>query len=129
MKAGSVLTGLALGTLIGLAVGFFVGSHGSEANSSKIDYQAAMGEIISVIGSGSDLPPGHIISRPDLRCQQVFEHAIPGDIFIPPADASLILGKKLLFSIKRGQPIVWSDIEGGRIRSPEAEGNQHPPKD
>jgi len=129
MKAGSVLIGLALGTLIGLAVGFFVGSHVSEENGSRIAYQTAMAERVSVICSASDLPPGHIISRSDLYCQQVFEHVIPAHRRILPADASLILGRKLLFSLKRGRPIEWSDIEGGRTRLPEAEGNQRPPKD
>lgn len=69
---------------------------------------------IHVVVARSDIPQGAVITKADLAKNEVFEietsirgHAITLD------DAELILGRKTLFMIKSGEPIFWSDIEGG----------------
>ncbi|MDE0839927.1 MAG: Flp pilus assembly protein CpaB [Kiritimatiellae bacterium] len=69
---------------------------------------------ISVIVAKNDLPQGAVITKADLAKKEVFEiettirgHAVTRE------DAELILGRKTLFTINSGEPIFWSDIEGG----------------
>lgn len=125
MKSGGFLSGVALGLFGGLAVGFFLGSHASGTIRGKIAAQTAPpGPTIQVVCAAADLPSGHVISRPDLAKKQVFESAVPADRCIIPGDAPRILGRKLLFSVKRGDPILWPDIQGGPARADETEENQ-----
>ena len=67
---------------------------------------------ISVVVAKRDIPEGTTIQKSDLAKDEEFESAVRGHA-VTTADANLILGRKTVFQVKKGEPIFWSDIEGG----------------
>ena len=63
-----------------------------------------------VVVAAQDLPSGSILKTGDLRKMKVFERNV-GTRAVMPESVRDIVGKKLLFSITRGDPIQWSDID------------------
>lgn len=65
---------------------------------------------IYVVVAANDLPAGSVLKNADLRQALVFKSAV-GDRVILPESFRDIIGKKLLFTISRGNPIQWSDVD------------------
>lgn len=65
---------------------------------------------IYVVVAGADLPEGSVLKASDLRSGPVFKSNV-GDRAIFPESYPEIIGKKLRFSISRGNPILWSDVD------------------
>ncbi len=68
---------------------------------------------IKVIVAGRDLPSGSAIRTTDLAKADEFQRTV-GDRAVTVADATMLLGKQVIFPIQKGQVIMWADIEGGR---------------
>lgn len=68
---------------------------------------------VKVIVAGRDLPSGSAIRPSDLAKADEFQRTV-GDRAVTVEDANMLLGKSTLFSIQKGQVILWADIEGGR---------------
>ena len=67
---------------------------------------------IRVMVARHDIPAGTMLKASDLRTLEVFERSVRGHA-ITPEHGELLIGKKTLFTIDKGNPIFWSDIEGG----------------
>jgi pilus assembly protein CpaB len=67
---------------------------------------------IEVAAARHDIPSGTTIRPADLIPIEVFERSAP-DRVVLKSEGRLLLGKKTQFEIKKGKPILWSDIEGG----------------
>lgn len=65
---------------------------------------------IYVLGAAQDLPAGSVIKKSDIGKLLVFRRNV-GDRAIMPASANEIIGKKLLFTIGKNEPILWSDVD------------------
>ncbi len=121
MRSGKFIGGVALGLLVGFIVGLYGGCHASRIIRGRTaEHPRSSERTIQIVCSAQDLPSGHVISRTDLARIQVLESEVSADRLITPDDAPLVLGRKLLFPVRRGQPILWADIEGGPARTNEA---------
>ncbi len=65
---------------------------------------------IFVIVAKTDLPAGSILKATDLKKDAVFQSNVGGRAVLPES-AREIVGKKLLFTINRNDPIQWSDLD------------------
>jgi pilus assembly protein CpaB len=68
---------------------------------------------ITVIVAKRDLPSGTELTMKDLALSRVFQKAVGSSVF-QEKDLNLVLNKKLLFAINRGDPLLWSYIETPR---------------
>lgn len=73
-------------------------------------------ERISVMVAKHDIPGGTIIRATDITPDKVFKINV-GDRAVAFEDGKMLLNRKLLFPVKKGSPIFWSDIEGGDATS------------
>jgi len=69
-------------------------------------------ETVYVVVAARDIPSGRPIEKEDLGRKPVFKSAVP-ERAISPEDAPRLLGRRTVYNIKRLDPILWSDIEGG----------------
>ena len=62
-----------------------------------------------------DIPQGTMIQKNDLAKAKAYERdvSVRGHVVLAE-DAKLILGRRTMFQIDRGEAIFWSDIEGAR---------------
>ncbi|MDA1044394.1 MAG: Flp pilus assembly protein CpaB [Verrucomicrobia bacterium] len=89
-------------------------------NSKETEFKRRVQELykgakkISVVIAKADIPQGAVLTKDDLAKKEIFEieTTIRGHA-VTPQEAELILGRKTLFKINVGEPIFWSDIEGG----------------
>lgn len=65
---------------------------------------------IWVVGAAQDLPAGLVIKRADIGKLKVFRRNV-GNRAVLPESAEEIIGKKLLFTIGKNEPILWSDVD------------------
>ena len=65
---------------------------------------------IWVVGAAQDLPAGSLLKRSDLGKLKVFRRNV-GNRAVLPESAEEIVGKKLLFTINKNEPILWSDVD------------------
>lgn len=65
---------------------------------------------VEVVVAATDLPAGSVLKNSDLRRFMVFQQNV-GTRAILPESVREIIGKKLLFSINRGDPVQWSDVD------------------
>ncbi|OVE75383.1 Flp pilus assembly protein CpaB [bacterium E08(2017)] len=82
-----------------------------EFRKLKQDFQKRH-EQINVMVANYDIPGGTVLRQKDLRVQKVFKGDV-GDRAVEHRDGPKILGRKILFQIKEGEPVFWRDIEGG----------------
>jgi pilus assembly protein CpaB len=67
---------------------------------------------VTVMVATHDIPGGTLIKQTDIRKEKVFKINV-GDRAVSLKDGLRIVGKKVIFPIKRGSPVFWSDIKGG----------------
>ncbi len=67
---------------------------------------------VRVLVAAHDIPSGTRLKQTDLKPQQVFKVNV-GDRAVEVADGLRLLDRKVIFPIKAGSPVLWSDIEGG----------------
>jgi pilus assembly protein CpaB len=65
---------------------------------------------IQVIAAARDLPAMTIINAEDLGMKQVYKSAVGDNVFLPE-DFQKIKGKQLKYPVKRGAPIMWSQVD------------------
>ncbi len=65
---------------------------------------------IWVVLAANNLPAGSILKKSDLAKGKVFQKNV-GSRAVLPESVRDIIGKRLLFSINRGDPIQWSDVD------------------
>jgi pilus assembly protein CpaB len=69
-------------------------------------------EQMAVVTTSDNIPRGTTIKKTDLRPLSAFKQSLRSDV-VTRDQAKLLIGRKTVFEIKRGEPIFWSDIEGG----------------
>lgn len=67
-------------------------------------------EKITTIAAGKDLPAGTVLKVEDLGTLSVFKSAVGGQAVLPE-DLNTILGKKLRYSVRRNDPVLWSSVD------------------
>ena len=74
-------------------------------------------ELVSVIAVSKDLPAGAKLTAGVLSKRNVPQKYVHGNA-VDPKDANLVIGQILNFPLKRGDPILWTDLreESGRLR-------------
>lgn len=65
---------------------------------------------IYVLGAAQNLPAGSVIKQTDIGKLLVFRRNV-GNRAVLPESAPEIIGKKLLFTIGKNEPILWSDVD------------------
>lgn len=115
---------LLLGLIVGIALGFSLGrAYGIRTGRliAERDRQRylSMGPKVEAVAAARDILAGTTLMDLDIGKISVFSSTVRNAV--RPEEAKLILGRKVLFQIKARQPILWSDIEGGRKRD-----NQQP---
>lgn len=65
---------------------------------------------IQVIAAARDLPAMTIIEVEDLGMKSVYKSAVGESVFLPE-DLQKIKGKKLKYQVKKGSPIMWSQVD------------------
>jgi pilus assembly protein CpaB len=65
---------------------------------------------IPVVVAAKDLPAGSVLKMSDLGRAPILQSAV-GNRAVLPESVQEIIGKKLLFSINRLNPVLWSDVD------------------
>jgi pilus assembly protein CpaB len=72
---------------------------------------------VKVIVPKRDLPSMTMLTLEDLALNEVFKSSVGANAFYED-DLDSLLGKKLLYTVKRGDPLLWSQVDmPRRIRS------------
>lgn len=72
---------------------------------------------VPVLVVGRDLPSGVVLKSEDIKVKDVFEKAVGQNVFLDTKredgtkDVDRIIGKRLLYPLKRGEPIWWSHVD------------------
>ncbi|MEI7436249.1 MAG: Flp pilus assembly protein CpaB [bacterium] len=66
--------------------------------------------MVRVVASLRDLPVNTVLRREDLGEKQSLDRDVSKNTVLP-ADAEQIIGKKLKYSIERGNTLFWSDVD------------------
>ncbi|MDA0577922.1 MAG: Flp pilus assembly protein CpaB [Verrucomicrobia bacterium] len=77
-------------------------------------------EKIEVVVAARDVPQGMILTRDDVArgSMYVLEVTTRSDV-VEAKDARFVLGRKTLFSLKKGEAVNWSYLEGGGRAGPD----------
>ncbi|HMP76969.1 MAG TPA: Flp pilus assembly protein CpaB [Kiritimatiellia bacterium] len=67
-------------------------------------------EKIQVIAAARDLPAGTMLQFEDLGRRTVYKAAVGENVF-RPEDLNTIINKKLQFSLRRNDPLMWSYVQ------------------
>lgn len=67
---------------------------------------------VEVLVPTADLPAGSVLKMEDLGMLTLPERGLRSDVIDPKAAMSLV-GSRIIYSVSKGKPLLWSDIEGG----------------
>ncbi|MFU8781382.1 MAG: Flp pilus assembly protein CpaB [Kiritimatiellia bacterium] len=67
---------------------------------------------VRVLVAAHDIPSGTRLQQSDLIARNVFKVNV-GDRAVEVKDGMRLLGRRVIFPIKKDSPVLWSDIEGG----------------
>lgn len=97
---------LIVSVLIGLLAFWLTGDH-LQRERARLYAGAAKVEILA---AARDLPAGTLIKIEDLGKKSVYKTAVGENVF-RPADVNVVVDKKVLFSLKSGEPLWWSHVQ------------------
>jgi len=69
-------------------------------------------ELVQVLAARSDLPRGTKLQREDMATTDIPKRSMP-ELCITSADVKLAMSRKTMRELRRGEMILWSDLEGG----------------
>lgn len=101
--------------VIGLIAALLTGQY---LRSKDQEYQAKMQQLtrayrtIDVLAVNRNLPAGTVLAYNDMAAIKVVEGSVRGHVVLVK-DSEMLAGKKLIRSLEKGNPIYWSDLEGG----------------
>lgn len=91
--------------------------HQKEQEFQKMKADFFKGAVkVDVLVARIDIPSGTLLKATDLRKTTVYKTEV-NDRAVALKDGTKILGRKMMFAIKEGNQILWSDIEGGQDSS------------
>ncbi len=67
-------------------------------------------EKIKTIVASVDLPAGTVLKMEDLAQMSVYKSSVGGQAVMPD-DLNTVLGKKMRYSVRRGDPLLWSSVD------------------
>jgi pilus assembly protein CpaB len=67
---------------------------------------------VVVVAAAEDVPTGSSLKQNDLGKIRIDQRSVRGRTVLPE-EAGFLLGRRTLFPLKKNEPILWSDIEGG----------------
>jgi Flp pilus assembly protein CpaB len=67
-------------------------------------------EMVEIIVAKRDLPSMTVLTLDDLVLNNVFKSAVGQNVF-EEGDLDLLLGKKLLYPVRRKDPILWTQVD------------------
>jgi pilus assembly protein CpaB len=65
---------------------------------------------VKIVVAGRDLPSNTVLKGDDLAMRDEIQSAV-GDNFVAPEEHYKILGRRLLYPLKLGAPVLWSQVE------------------
>jgi len=65
---------------------------------------------IKILAAGRDLPAGTVLKFQDVGQKSVYRTSVGENVF-KPEDVNAVLDKRLLFSLKAGEPLWWSHVQ------------------
>jgi pilus assembly protein CpaB len=111
----SLLAGIAA---FGLSMRYFRGRLG-EIERARAEFEQRTRKI-AVVVAATDIPQGVAIGKKDIARDFIYaiETSAREDVVVVQ-EASFVLGRKTLFSLKKGDPLYWSFLEGGGRTGPD----------
>jgi len=79
-------------------------------------------QVVKVIAAKRDLPALTVLTLDDLILNDVFLSAVGQNVF-KEEDLDSLLGKKLLYPVRRNDPILWTQVDMPRRRGTGLSGN------
>jgi pilus assembly protein CpaB len=111
----SLLVGL---LAFGLSIRYFQGRV-AEIERARAEFDQRVRKI-EVVAAGADIPQGVPIDKKDIARKFIYEIEVTSrEDVVTARDASYVLGRKTLFNLKRGDPLYWSNLEGGGRAGPD----------
>ena len=106
---------LVVAVLAGLVAAFLTHTYLTAKDSEVRKLKAAFTQshkTMEALCFDKDMPSGSVIQKSDLGAKTVPESGLRGHA-LSVANVEEIVGRKLMTSRRRGEPLFWSDIEGG----------------
>jgi len=97
---------LVASVLIGL-VAFWLTSEHLRNERERLYAGAAK---VKILAAARDLPAGSVLKFQDVGQKSVYRTAVGENVF-KPEDVNAVLDKRLLFSLKAGEPLWWSHVQ------------------
>lgn len=92
--------------IIGL-VAFWLTSEHLQNEREKLYAGAAK---VKILAAARDLPAGTMLKFEDVGQKSVYRTSVGENVF-KPEDVNTVLDKRLLFSLKAGEPVWWSHVQ------------------
>lgn len=105
------IASIGVGILAGLLTAQYIGGIREDLARERAALLKA-NEKISVLAAAEDLPVGTVLKPADIGVLSVPRVSV-GQQAILPDDVELLFGKKIVFSLKKRDPLMWTHIEGG----------------
>jgi pilus assembly protein CpaB len=109
---------LAIAVLCGLLAFFLTGRYLKNLENKL--YAGA--KKVPVLVAGRDLPSGTVLKSEDIKVLDIFERAVGQNVFLDTKredgtrDLDRIVGKKLLYPLKKAEPVWWSHVDLPMVR-------------
>jgi len=96
--------------IISVAVGIVAFLLTGQYLRSEREKLYAGAEKVAILASAKDLPAGTVIKFEDVGRKSVFKTAVGENVFRPD-DLNLVLEKRLIYPLKKGEPLWWSHVD------------------
>jgi pilus assembly protein CpaB len=73
-------------------------------------------EKVTVVAAKYDIPGGTVVKGTDIYKKSVYKINLE-ERSVAAKDGTKLIGRKVIFPIKKDNPILWSDIEGGNSKA------------
>jgi pilus assembly protein CpaB len=106
-----LIASIVVGLLAAVLTGQYLRAKDREYNA-QLQMIRNRSRTVDVIVAGKALPVGTALTKDDVQVAKIAESAIRGH-GVEEKDWLLLRGKALIRSLNAGDPIYWSDLEGG----------------
>jgi len=106
-----LIVSVVVGLLAALLTRGYLNAKDNEIARQLAAIRASNRQVAAVVLT-SDLPAGAVLQLADIGIKEFAESSLRGDVVKQDVAMSLV-GRKLLLSLGKNKPVLWSDIEGG----------------
>ncbi len=113
-----VLSLLAGALAFGFSIQYFQ-SRDAELARQRAEFEKRV-RTVEVVVAAKDVPAGMTLEKDDIARDFRYDIELRGrEDAVIAQEAAFVLGRKTLFSLKKGEAINWSDLEGGGRAGPD----------